>query len=126
MFYVMSDPTTYQEAYIGQIRSLVRQSPVRRKILLLLIKNGSLTITQLQKELEKRGDKYDYRTIWQHCMTLQELSVTMSNKDDHKPGKPVIVSLNTIIRRNKDRIKKALLEDYPHYPIPQEEKKKYG
>ena len=121
----MGSPTNFEEAYIQQLRSLVRQSPVRRKIIFLLMKKGSLTITELQNELEKRGDKYNYRTIWQHVLSLQNLTVTTTEKDEHKAGKPVVVSLNGLISKNKERIKKGLLEDYPHAKISSEEKKLY-
>jgi hypothetical protein len=121
----MGNPTSFQEAYIGQLRSLVRQSPVRRKIIFLLMKKDYLTISELQAELERRGDKFNYRTIWQHVLSLQNLTVTVTEKDEHKAGKPVIVSLNDLIKNNKERIKKGLIEDYPHDKISEEEKKKY-
>ena len=120
------DATSYEIATLEMVKSLVRQTPLKRKIVLLVAKKEGMTISELQEELTKRGDKYNYRTVWQHVLTLQGLSVLLTKKDDHKAGKPVEVFLSTIHRKNKDKLRKKLLEDYPHYQIPAEEKKKYG
>ena len=84
-----------------------------------------LTKSELKEELGKRGDKYNYRTIWQHVETLEGLGIVRTIKYEHEKGKPVKVILTPVVHRNRERIKKSLLEDYPHAKISKEEKKKY-
>ena len=121
----MMEIISFTEGYLEMLRSFVRSSPVRRKIIFLLMKKEGLTKSQLKEELGKRGDKYNYRTIWQHVSILENLGIAKTEKLEHEPGKPVKVSLTKVVFKNQDRIKNALLKDYPHTKIPEEEKRKY-
>ncbi len=116
----------FKESLFELVRSLVRQTNLKRKIILILTKKDDITITELQDELEKRKDHYNYRTVWQHVSSLEAHSIVQIRKEDHKPGKPVMVTLAKVYKKNADDLRKALLQDYPHYKIPEEEKKIYG
>ena len=122
----MVEPVTkFREGYLGLLRSLVRQSAIRRKMILILIKKDGLTKSDLHKELEKRKDKYNYKTIWEHVGSLQGFGIVTTKKAEHEQGTPVRVYLTPVIKDNARYIKKGLLEDYPHAKIPEEEKKLY-
>lgn len=122
----MVEPVTqFREGYLGLLRSFVRQSSIRRKIILILIKKEGLTKSELKEELDKRKDVYNYRSIWEHVNSLEGFGVVTTKKSEHEQGKPVRIYVAPVIKKNALYIKKGLLEDYPYQVISDEEKKRY-
>ncbi len=80
------------ESYVKMLEFSLSGSLVRSKIIFILI-DGEYTISQIQKELEKRKEKYNYRTIWQHINSLEKMGI-VTTKRRHQSGKPVFVKLS--------------------------------
>lgn len=74
-----------------------KKSLVKVKILKLLSIHKELTISQIVKKLEEAGDKYNYRTIWQHIETMKGDWLDVE-KREHETGKPVFVKLKPILQ----------------------------
>jgi len=81
------------ESYLKMLEYAIGNSNVRTKIIILLF-DKPLTISALQKVLEQRGEKYNYRTIWQHVVSLNKMGVINLHKEEHQSGKPVVASLS--------------------------------
>lgn len=54
-----------------------------------LIRDKPLTISAISKKLE-----LNYKTIWGHIKTLEEMNFVTLKQEEKEPGKPVYVSIN--------------------------------
>jgi len=88
------------ESYVKMLEFSLSGSLVRSKIIFILI-DGEYTISQIQKELEKRKEKYNYRTIWQHINSLEKMGIVTTKKKEHQSGKPVFVKLSDSFPKDK-------------------------
>jgi len=86
-------------------KSKMKESPVRTKIFLILLDDDGLTISEIFNVLEKRNDKYNYRTIWQHIQTLEKQGEVITKKEEHEPGKPVRVFLSPVIKEYRKELR---------------------
>jgi hypothetical protein len=60
-----------------------------RKKILKLLESKSFTIMEISKILQM-----DYKTVWQHVKILESKKLISIKQEQHKPGKPITVSLN--------------------------------
>lgn len=114
---------------IQPLISLYLKSSVKSKILKVILNKEPITILGIQKDLERRKDKYNYRTIWQHIQSLEEDGAIISKKEEHEAGKPVKIYLNPYLKENKEEFKKFLeialdKKKYAQFQKESEERKK--
>lgn len=84
------------------------KSPIKSRILMQILKKEPIAISGIKQELEKEGEAYNYRTIWQHVQSLSLSGSVVLKKEEHQAGKPVRAYLSPYIRENKKEFKNFL------------------
>jgi len=74
-----------------------KKSLVPSKIIKIIVKHGEMSISEIYNVLAKQGDKYNYRSVWQHIKNMDGIWLDIEKKE-HEAGKPVIVKLRDIFK----------------------------
>ena len=92
------------EMYIERLK----KSPVKAFIMSSLLKKEGVSISELQEDLAKTQDPYNYRTIWQHVYSMESSGAILLKKSEHEPGKPVRVFIDPEIKKMKKDLEREL------------------